>query len=579
MAIPRPKLARRRIGVLLSDLVDDYQAAVLGGACETARTRDIDVFCFVGGELDSPLLGDDMRNHVFSFVAKAGLDAVLVIAGALVNRCGPTRLNEYCAGLGAVPVCTIAGKLPGRSSVAVNNRTGVRDAVAHLVRVHGRKRIAFIKGPEPNDEAIERFDAYRRALAEHKLAFDTRLVAPGDFSSEAGEKAVALFFGERKLDVGSIDSIVAADDTMAFGAMQALERRKIRIPSQVAVVGFDDLEEARFTTPPLTTVRQPLREQGAAGIRLLIKQLQGEAGEDVSLSTTTVLRRSCGCFSGELTMPAKPSGNLAGSRLSFEAELLRRREHLAADLARAAQGSFATTPGWEELLITSFSEQLRTQSERFTRAFRAMLESLLSEGADVAAVHEIITLLRRRVLECIDDRILRDRAEEIFQEARVITGEAMERAQARRRARAERMAGLLGVTSRQLIAVTSVDELCQVAAQRLPELGITSCYVSLFEGGPDPEGMARPLFAYDPEVSPQIVRGGEPFASRTLAAPQIRSVGRSRAHAVLSLYAGSARIGLMAVSLEGAPAYAYETLADLIASAVDRIRAVGGSLA
>jgi DNA-binding LacI/PurR family transcriptional regulator len=580
MATPRPKIARRRIGVLLSDLVDDYQAAVLGGACEAARARDIDIFCFVGGELDSPVLGDKMRNHVFSFVAKADLDAVLVIAGALVNRCGPTRLSEYCAGLGTLPACTIAGKLPGRSSVSVNNRTGVRDAVTHLVRVHGRKRVAFIKGPEPNEEAIERFDAYRRALAEHKLAFDSRLVAPGDFSAEAGEKAVALFFGERKLDVGSIDSIVAADDTSAFGAMQALERRKIRIPSQVAVVGFDDLEEARFTTPPLTTVRQPLREQGAAGIRLLIKQLQGEAGEDVSLATTTMLRRSCGCFAGgELTMPARSSGNLSSPRLSFEAEFMRRREQLAGELARAAQGSFATTPGWDELLITSFSEQLRTQSERFTRAFRAMLESLLSEGADVAGVHDIITLLRRRVLECIDERVLRDRAEEIFQEARIITGEAMERAQARRRARAERMAAILGATSRQLIAVTSVDELCQVAAQRLPELGVTSCYVSLFDGASDPEGTARTLFGYDPEVSPHIIRGGEAFPSRMLAAPQMQSIGRSRGHAIMTLYAGNRRLGLMALSLDGAPAYAYEPLADLIASAVDRIRAVGGSLA
>src|SRR5947209_8241755 len=110
----RAKLGRRRIGVLVSDLVDDYQAAVLGGACETARARDIDIFCFVGGELDSPGLGESMRNHVFSFVSKAGLDAVLVIAGAIVNRCGVERLAEYCTALGGIPICTIAGKLPGR---------------------------------------------------------------------------------------------------------------------------------------------------------------------------------------------------------------------------------------------------------------------------------------------------------------------------------------------------------------------------------------------------------------------------------------------------------------------------------
>jgi DNA-binding LacI/PurR family transcriptional regulator len=572
MHSPRPKLGRRRIGVLLSDLVDDYQAAVLGGACEAARARDIDVYCFVGGELESPGLGESLRNHVFSFVGKADLDAVLVIAGAIVNRCGPARLSEYCDSLGNIPVCTIAGKVPGRSSVAVNNRAGMRDAVSHLIRLHGRKRIAFIKGPEPNEEAIERFEAYREALAEQAIAFDPKLVAPGDFSPEAGEKAVALFLGERKLDVGAIDAIVAADDTMAFGAMQALEKRKVRIPSQIAVVGFDDLEEARFTAPPLTTIRQPLREQGAAGVRLLIKQLQGEPPEDSALSTMTMIRRSCGCFSGDPRTPTRSSGTLTTSRLSFEVELMRRRELVVAELSRAAQGSFAATPGWEDLLIKSFTEQLRTQSERFTRAFRTMLESLLSAGADVAAVHDIITILRRQMLDCLDDRTLRDRAEEIFQEARLITSEGMERGQAQRRSRAERFASVLSTTSRQLIAVSSVDELCQVVAQRFPDLGITSCYVSLFQDRTDPDGTARTLFAYDPEVSPQIVRGGEPFPSRLIAPPQMQSVNRCRTHVVMSIHSGHDRLGLMAVSLEGTPSYVYDTFADMIGSAVDRVR-------
>jgi DNA-binding LacI/PurR family transcriptional regulator len=568
----RPKLGRRRIGVLLSDLVDDYQAAVLGGACEMARARDIDMFCFVGGELDSPGLGETMRNHAFSFAGKAGLDAVLVIAGAIVNRCGPDRLAKFCAGLGNIPICTIAGKLPGHSSVSVNNRSGMHDAVLHLIRLHGRRRIAFIKGPEPNEEAIERFEAYREALAEETILFDPKLVAPGDFSPEAGEKAVALFFGERKLDVGAIDAMVAADDTTAFGAMQALEKRKIRIPSQIAVCGFDDLEQARFTAPPLTTIRQPLREQGAAGVRQLIKQLQGAEPEDVSLSTMTIYRRSCGCFSGDTRTSARSSGTMSTVRLGFEAELLRRREVLVAELARAAQGSFAGTPGWEELLVKSFTEQLRTQAERFTRTLQSMLESVLSQGADIAAIHDIITILRRQMLDCLDSGTLRERAEEIFQEARLITSEAMERAQAQRRARAERVASVLSMTSRQLIAVSSIEELCQVVGQRFPELGITSCYVSLFNDESDPGGSARTLFAYDPEVGPQILTGGEPFPSALLAAPQMHSANRTRAHVVMSVHSGHERLGLMAVSLESTPAYVYDTFADMIGSTVDRVR-------
>ncbi len=553
---------------------------MLEGACEAARSRGVDLLCFVGGELDSPRLGERLRNHVFSFVGRENVDAVLVIAGAIGNKCGWDRLAEFCSRLGGVPMCTIAGKLPGVPSVWVNNQSGIREAVAHLVRIHSRRRIAFIRGPEANQEAADRFEAYREALAEHQITFDPKLVAPGEFSSESGERAIGIFFGERKLDVGSIDAIIAADDTTALGAMHALEKRKIRIPSQVAVVGFDDLEEARFSAPPLTTVRQPLREQGAAGVRVLLKRLQGDTSdENVSLPTSTILRRSCGCFSGELRAAPKSSASLA-PRLSFEAELLRRREVVIAELSCAAQGSFAATPGWEELLIRSFTEQLRTQSERFTRAFRNMLDSLMSAGADVAAVHDITTVLRRQMLDSLErDGVLRDRAEEMFQEARLITSEAMERSQARRRARAESIAGVLSNTSRQLIAVSSIDELCSVVGERFPELGITSCYVSVFDGSSDGEGTSRTLFGYDPEASPTILRGGERFSSRQLGPAQMNSVARSRAFVVMSVHSGGERLGLMAVSFEGTPCYVYDTFGDMIGSAVDRVRRLGNRAA
>jgi hypothetical protein len=257
-------------------------------------------------------------------------------------------------------------------------------------------------------------------------------------------------------------------------------------------------------------------------------------------------------------------------RLGFEAELVRRREVLVAELSRAAQGSFGGTPGWEDLLVKSFTEQLRTQTERFTRALQSMLEQVLSAGADIAAIHDIITILRRQMLDCLDNGTLRERAEEIFQEARLITSEAMERAQAQRRSKAERIASVLSSTSRQLIAVSSIEELTQVVAQRFPELGITSCYVSIFQDGSD--GTARTLFGYDPEAGPQIVTGGEPFPSGMLAAPQMHSVNRTRAHVVMSVHSGHDRLGLMAVSLESTPSYVYDTFADMIGSTVDRVR-------
>jgi DNA-binding LacI/PurR family transcriptional regulator len=565
-------LARRRIGVLLADLVDPYQAAVLEGAREAARSRAVDLVCFVGGELESPRLGERQRNHVFSFVSKENVDAVLVMAGAIGNRCGWDRLAGFCARFANLPTCTVGASLAGIPSVGVDNRMGIHDAVSHLVRVHGRRRIAFIKGPESSQEAADRFDAYREALAEHAIEVDPRLVAPGDFTGDSGERAIGLFFGERKLDVGAIDAILAADDPTALGAMRALDRRKIRIPSQIAVVGFDDLQEARFSAPPLTTLRQPLREQGAAAVRVLLKRLQGDTSDlSLSLATTTVVRRSCGCFAGEARVAARAGATNA--RLSFEAELLRRREALAAELSRVAQGALAATPGWEDLLIRSFAEQLRTTPcERFTRAFRSMLDALVAAGADLTAVQDITTVLRQHMLDSLErDGALRDRAEEMFHEARLVTSEAMERAQAQRCAQAEAMAGILSGTSRQVAAAQSLDELCAVVGERFPALGITSCHVSLFEDG-DPAGSARPLFAYDPEAVPVIARGGSAFPSRRLVAGLGGPTGRSRTLVVSSVYSGTEHLGIMAISFDAAPGHVSDAIADMVGGVVDRMR-------
>ena len=112
-------------------------------------------------------------------------------------------------------------------------------------------------------------------LEERGLEFDPNLVCEGTFEKAAGEAAVELLVDERKVQ---FDGLVAANDYMALGAIPALQERDLQVPSDVAVVGFDDIEDARFSTPPLTTVRQPLYQQGEAALDLVLAQLEGARG-------------------------------------------------------------------------------------------------------------------------------------------------------------------------------------------------------------------------------------------------------------------------------------------------------------
>ena len=115
----------------------------------------------------------------------------------------------------------------------------------------------------------------------------------GDFEYESGVDAVRILLDERGV---TFDAIVAASDQMALGAIDALRVRNIRVPRDVAIIGFDDISEARYCAPPLTTIRQPLRQLGRLAIEVLLRRIRGERVDDVLvLPAELVVRRSCGC--------------------------------------------------------------------------------------------------------------------------------------------------------------------------------------------------------------------------------------------------------------------------------------------
>ena len=282
-----------------------------------------------------------------------------------------------------------------------NNRTGVRGAIKHLVHAHGRRRIAFIGGPEGNQDATERYQAYVDALAEEGLRLEPRRVTPGDFSFQSGAAAIATILDQNKLGPEGIDAVVAADDSTALGAMSELGRRNLHVPNQVSVIGFDDVESARASSPPLTTVRQHLREQGAAAAHIMLEHLHGRPGGPLRslVPTTVVLRRSCGCSGEELPTSKAADGARAGA-LRFEAHVVLRRQIIRAELMRAAQGKFGAVPGWDEQLIATLATQLKTGSSVFLTTFRSMAKVLLAAQVDPGALAPVLTVLQDQMLSC-----------------------------------------------------------------------------------------------------------------------------------------------------------------------------------
>lgn len=124
----------------------------------------------------------------------------------------------------------------------IENEQGMREIVNHLIDVHGFRKIAIIKWPETNPEARLRYKAYKHVLAKHNIPIDPELVLPGDFRYESGREAVRILLDQRKRN--DVEAIVLSNDDMAIIACDTLNKRGMRIPQDIAVTGFDDIEDA-----------------------------------------------------------------------------------------------------------------------------------------------------------------------------------------------------------------------------------------------------------------------------------------------------------------------------------------------
>lgn len=182
-------------------------------------------------------------------------------------------------------------KAHGLSYIDVDNINASCQAVRHLIRL-GYQRIGTITGLMSSTAGIDRMEGYRKAILEKGWEIDENLIAAGDFSEESG------FYALKQLLPARPDAIFAASDTMAIGAMRAAREVGLRIPTDMAFVGFDDLPIASQAEVRLTTVRQPIIQFGVKAVEILIDVIENgiKPSRRIIMDTELVIRDSCGAL-------------------------------------------------------------------------------------------------------------------------------------------------------------------------------------------------------------------------------------------------------------------------------------------
>ena len=410
---------RTTIGLFLNTFYGEYVVRVWTGAAKAAAELGIALVSYADDSVDHPDPAVRGRKGLFSFAEPRSLDGIIVLSPSIADRSSKERLANFLDAFSSLPIVHVGVEDVSLTRVVAESYLGMRKLVDHLIELHGRTRIAFVRGPAGVSDAEERYAAYLASLEAHGIPFRASLVRPGDFRRDSGSAAASVL-----MDAGeSFDALVGANDYMALYAMKELQRRGVRVPDDVAVAGFDDFLAARSSVPALCTVRQPTEELGSEAVRLVTAAIRGEAApaERRSFPTQLTPRRSCGCISfGASEMGTTPSRELLIDAKGYEA--------LAAALGANSEGKFRIlledavvaaydrgTPvsAWQGLvpdLTCRLPSGARWEAERSIIRFLSALQEEIASRALLARIEEetVFDQVSGRLLGNFDAQAVRE---------------------------------------------------------------------------------------------------------------------------------------------------------------------------
>lgn len=272
----------------LGGIGTDTSKLIWDGISSAVKEEDIDLYTFVGGHDKTAV-----NNYIYELLSDNLVDGIISWASSKVDEA-----TELLAQYTKTPIISLSVDLKEHPVVTIDNTSGMKSIITHLIQRHNLSRIAFVQGPVNHVYAKERLNAYRETLKEFNIPLNENLIStPYEWNKETGYRAVELFIDTRGLKVGEdIEAIVCVNDRIAIGVIETLKNRGYKCPDNIIVTGFNNLDEAKKYNPSISTVAMPFYEQGRHAVHL-IKELNqsGEIPRINKLTSISVIHESCGC--------------------------------------------------------------------------------------------------------------------------------------------------------------------------------------------------------------------------------------------------------------------------------------------
>ncbi len=473
---------RPTIGLQITNLHEEYPKLIWQGVLDMAQEKDADIIIFRGEALYNPYSYGYQLNVIYDLMRPDYLDALIIASGTLCNYSTKENFYTFIENLKDIPLISLSIPLKNIPSILVDNSNGIEEAVKHLVSVHHRKKIAFISGPENNEEAQIRLKAYIESMRKYGIKADDNLIVPGNFDEISGRNAVKELLDYRK---AFFDGLIAANDTMAIEAVNELSRRGIDVPDEAAVIGFDNIMDCEIVSPPLTTIKQPIYQQGKKAVELALDIINGkDVPPEVILPTSLLIRSSCGCFSSsaEIFRSINTDEKEKTSHCGEEADRVKLYSEIRKiiDLTDfIGPKSFSVSDLLDDLLLILEDKNLTEDNITvFLKKLNKKLNIQKKEGINISFWPGILN-----ILYCYINKISEQKKEidRLFQSAFNIIQDIQLSIQITERIQRER----LELKNRDVINTFQTsftqEELFNNIALNFPKLTLTSCYVFIYD--------------------------------------------------------------------------------------------------
>lgn len=291
---------RKKIGILVSGIMDEFTESVCKGAFYAAIKADVDLVVFPCKYLDRDLtekreiMYEYQYNTLFSYAGKENIDGLLVSADSIGCYTSKSRMRETLKKYAGIPCVLVASKLEGYISVSYDNETGIREAMEYLIKQRHCRKFCMVGGPDENTDAYERKQVFLKILKENGIPFSEKNFAEGNLSRNSSKA-----YNEILNNNPGAEAIFCVNDDTAMGLYDEMKRRGILPGKDIYVFGYDNTVAASKSKPSLSSIQADSAVLGEKAFEMLLTLLGGEKAESIVLPTKFILRDSGGFRSEE----------------------------------------------------------------------------------------------------------------------------------------------------------------------------------------------------------------------------------------------------------------------------------------